>query len=133
MKLVVNRCFGGFGLSHEAVVKYAEYKGVGVTWTANDHGAWKASGYRGDCPTRPCTEVDLKYGFVNYTLANGEDFYDRDIPRDDPTLIRVVEELGERADGNHAELRVVEIPDGIDYGIEEYDGQETVAERHRTW
>mgnify|MGYP003348526474 CR=1 FL=1 len=26
-KIVINRCFGGFGLSHDAVVRYHELKG----------------------------------------------------------------------------------------------------------
>ena len=42
-------------------------------------------------------------------------------------------ELGELANGPNAELKVVEIPDGIDWTIEEYDGVEWIAEVHRTW
>jgi len=55
------------------------------------------------------------------------------IPRDDPQLIQVVEEMGEAAGGKCAELRVVEIPDNVLWLIEEYDGLEHVAEKHRTW
>ena len=61
------------------------------------------------------------------------DFYDRDIPRDDAALIRVVEELGDAANGACADLKIVEVPDDVDWYIEEYDGNEWVAERHRTW
>lgn len=47
--------------------------------------------------------------------------------RCDPDLIRVIEELGERANaGRHSELVIVEIPDGYNYWIESYDGAETV-------
>lgn len=47
--------------------------------------------------------------------------------RCDPDLIRVIEELGERANaGHHSELVIVEIPDGYNYWIESYDGAETV-------
>ena len=60
-------------------------------------------------------------------------FTDRDVARDDPYLVQVVEELGARANGRHAELKVVEIPANVDWTIEEYDGNETVAEAHRTW
>lgn len=57
----------------------------------------------------------------------------RDICRHDEHLIDVIQKLGEDADGPHAELKIIEIPDGVDYIIEEYDGAEWVAERHRTW
>jgi len=41
--------------------------------------------------------------------------------------------MGSNADGDHAELKVVEIPDDVEYLIEEYDGLEHIAEAHRTW
>lgn len=57
----------------------------------------------------------------------------RDLERHDPLLVKVVEELGDAADGSCAELKVVEIPDGVDYEIDEYDGLESIHEKHRTW
>ena len=56
-----------------------------------------------------------------------------DICRDDLVLIQVVEELGEEAEDRYADLKIVEIPEDVDWYIEEYDGLEHVAERHRTW
>jgi hypothetical protein len=53
--------------------------------------------------------------------------------RDDPRLVAVVEELGVKANGYFAELKVVAIPDDVSWHIEEYDGCEWVAEDHRTW
>lgn len=53
--------------------------------------------------------------------------------RADPKLVAVVESLGKAANGACAELRIVEIPDDVDWTIEEYDGVEWVAECHRTW
>lgn len=61
------------------------------------------------------------------------DWWYGDIDRDDPILVRVVEELGADADGNYADLKVVKIPADVDWEIDEYDGAEWVAERHRTW
>lgn len=61
------------------------------------------------------------------------EFYDRYIDRDDKDLVAIVEEMGEAANGSCADLNVVEIPDGISWKIEEYDGYEHVAETHRTW
>lgn len=49
------------------------------------------------------------------------------IKRDDPNLVKVIEEL------KPSNLRVVEIPVGVEWEIQEYDGSEWVAEKHRTW
>ena len=50
--------------------------------------------------------------------------------RADPRLIALIEG---GVDKNEHNLKVVEIPDGIQYAVEEYDGVEWIAERHRTW
>ena len=59
-------------------------------------------------------------------------FIDRDIKRDDPILIKVVEELWKEASGWFAQLEIIEIPDDVEWHIEEYDGNEHIAENHRT-
>lgn len=56
-----------------------------------------------------------------------------DIERDDPKLVECVEKMGQEASGELAELQIVEIPDDVQWCIEEYDGIEWVAEQHRTW
>lgn len=60
-------------------------------------------------------------------------FYDRDIPRDDPYLIKIVRELGMSANGSCANLKIVEVPAGVKWIVQDYDGAEWVAEEHRTW
>lgn len=50
----------------------------------------------------------------------------RHISRHHPELVRVVEELGEAANGRHARLFVEEI-EGNKYRIDEYDGSESVV------
>ena len=62
-----------------------------------------------------------------------KNFWDASIPRDSKTLVQIVQELGKKADGKYSELRIVEVPDEVDWQIDEYDGQEWVAEKHRTW
>ena len=47
--------------------------------------------------------------------------------RHDPDLIRVIEQLGEQANGRCAKLVITEI-DGVRYIVKEYDGMETVLE-----
>ena len=53
--------------------------------------------------------------------------------RTDPTLVAMVEEDSKLYSGRSADLRVVEVPADVDWYIVDYDGQEHVAEKHRTW
>lgn len=75
-----------------------------------------------------------------YHELNGSDkknIFSRDIPRDDPMLVQVIQTLGEQASsGSFAKLRIVQIPDDIPadgWTIQDYDGIEWVAEKHRVW
>jgi len=77
-------------------------------------------------------------GITRYLELKGievpdKNFYDRDIPRDDPALIQVVQEMGDAVNNYTSDLKIVEIPDDVEWQIEEYDGNEWVAEKHRTW
>lgn len=60
-------------------------------------------------------------------------FYSRRIPRDDEHLIAVVELMGAEASNKYSDLKIVDVPDDVNWYVEEYDGKEWVAERHRTW
>ena len=113
MKVVINRDYGGFGLSDEAIRLYAEKKGLVLN----------------------SRKSDSLGGFTNYYFEeNGEFFDDRDLSRDDPILVEIVETLtSEKASGPYALLKVVEIPDDVEWEVKEYDGMEWIAERHRTW
>lgn len=55
------------------------------------------------------------------------------IARDDPVLVAIVRELGADANGDYGDLKIVEVPYEVEWQIEEYDGVEWVAEKHRTW
>lgn len=69
-----------------------------------------------------------------YRQRGGTAPWDKEIPRDCPIAIGVVEELGTKdASGWAAKLAIVEIPDDVEWQIEEYDGWEHIAEKHRTW
>jgi hypothetical protein len=77
---------------------------------------------------------DLYCAYAGIPEAERGAFYNQGIERDDPILIRVLEQLGVmECSGDHAALRIVEIPDDVKWTIEEYDGKEWVAEVHRTW
>ena len=59
--------------------------------------------------------------------------YSRDDKRTDPKLVECVETLGAESGGKYGSLKVVEIPDDIEWEIHNYDGKESVVEKHRVW
>ena len=59
--------------------------------------------------------------------------YNAESKRNDPKLIECIETLGEKANGRYAVIKIVEIPDDIEWKISAYDGMECVEECHRTW
>jgi hypothetical protein len=48
-------------------------------------------------------------------------------------LVQMIEEDAVLYSGSSASLRVVEVPDDVEWHIHDYDGREHVAENHRTW
>ena len=72
-------------------------------------------------------------GLTVSTTFTKDPFTEHDIMRNDPALVQVVEQLGDDANGLYSNLVVVDIPDDVEWVIEEYDGKEHVAEVHRKW
>ena len=68
-----------------------------------------------------------------YLGIPGGSRYTYDDDRTNPKLVECVEKLGEEANGMYAELKVVKIPDDVNWKIGEYDGLEWVEEVHRRW
>lgn len=140
MKVVINACYGGFGLSPEGEDAYAKLKGINLYRYQQTKHRYKdgVEQYekvkKGDC-TGFFYHVYTKDFGDSFSKHPSDEYYwsYRDIKRNDPDLVSVVENLGEKASGDCASLRVVEIPDDVDYIIDEYDGIEHIAERHRTW
>ena len=162
MKVVINACFGGFSLSPKGIAEWAKRKGRPCFFFLNgreDDGSLSLE-RRVSCSMEQAEKSGLM--FWAYDIPNPEEIFKRakswhemtseekaadnalhdehdlcdngrDIARDDLDLIAVVEQLGAATNGRCAKLEIVEIPDGTDYVIEEYDGNEHVAERHRTW
>lgn len=56
-----------------------------------------------------------------------------EIDRHNPYLVSVVEKLGADAFGEHSNLKVVEIPDDVDYEIFDFDGIESIVDKKRVW
>lgn len=58
----------------------------------------------------------------------------KNIDRNDPRLVDCVETLGGSvAGGRFSVLGIIEIPDDVEWEIDDYDGLEWVAEKHRIW
>jgi hypothetical protein len=140
-KVVINNCHGGFGLSHEGILAYLDKCGTPVWTEANDKFAGLIPFIYYLVPPEEQIKGDPE-DWHSMSLAQRQAwnaaysrtvFTDRDLARDDPYLVAVVEELGNAANGRHAELKVVEIPANVDWEIDEYDGAEWVAEKHRIW
>ena len=135
MKVVVNRCFGGFGLSAEAIRRYLELKGKPCFFYKEHFGGKnlivRADGEEGEFHAYTVTK-DLgdrpSCGELNDNI-----FSDDSIERFDPDLLAVVEKMGDEANGRHAKLEIVEIPDDVKWEISDYDGNEKVEECHRSW
>ena len=134
MKILINTCFGGYNLSHEAMLRYAELKGIAV-YPENTLGGlytyWLVPADKRVKQTN-FYAMSQKEREASNALYAKQTLDNRGF-RTDPTMIQVVEELGDKANGRCAELKIVEIPDGMAYTIEEYDGMEHIAEVHRTW
>jgi len=126
MKVVINDCFGGFGLSDAAYEKLIEW---GIPARAYVPGSADSGEVIFDRTLEPASET--KERMMSRCGRYWEIWLDYN--RTHPLLVRVVEELGERANGRFAQLRIVDVPDDIEWEISEYDGVEHVAEKHRAW
>lgn len=149
MKIAINTCYGGFGVSSDALKELIKRgsKAVESTAVQEYYGAsdptshlyrenWKKI-YAADlaaCNDAGDGYVTDRFGStlykndVAYNLNRNEEF------RTDADLIAVIEEMGsEKASSRLAKLKVVEVPDGIKWSLSEYDGTETIEEEHRPW
>lgn len=134
-KIVINTCFGGFGLSHEATMRYGQLAGIKLFPFIEDGGnftkGFKFSPYTGQSTimvhyaTKPISS--------DGTLEDNSYFSVRETKRDDPILVKVVEEMGSKANAKYSELSIVEIPDDVIWEIDDYDGKESIEEQHRSW
>ena len=141
MKVAINREVGSFHLSIWGALEYLKRKGiVGYAYVeelTDDEFICK----RWD----PDTVDNLSYlistndqgdifpvSDFNYEF-NFSPFGDIDI-RTDSVLIELVEQFPDKVAERPNSIKLVEIPDGIEFEINESeDGCEWIAEKHRTW
>jgi len=122
MEVVINKSYGGFGLSEEAIEMCIQR---GMTCTVFDE--------HGDA-------LDKNADFVKRSEAYFDNIYcclkscDNEF-RFNPILIDVVKEIGVKAGSKFSELKIIDIPFDTAEGweIHDYDGVEKIVECHRSW
>lgn len=135
-KIVINRCYGGFGVSDAGIHAIASYRGLTLYPERKDRWFTVYWTIPQDHPLRvKHNELNAKHSKTeeDYKLVN--EIYDNhtlstyDIDRADPGLVHAVETLGDAANGDCAQLEIVELEKGTLYRITEYDGLEGIETR----
>jgi hypothetical protein len=129
-KVVINKCFGGFSLSREAIL---ELDRLGCPHVKR-------------VPLSQFAQFKMAKGSMEEAKRLAEELFGFPVVGDEvieqshrgreracPVLVEVVERLGDRANTKYSELKVVEVPADVEWEIEEYDGVEAVEEKHRSW
>lgn len=101
MKVAINKCFGGFGISKQCYDLMVEMGYV------------------------------LKEPFPNMPEDQAPFWAAKD--RSNPIMIKAIETLGKKAWTRYSEIKIVEIPDGAEYEIDDYDGMETLRQPSQVW
>lgn len=112
-RIVINGCHGGATLSLKGIERMIE---LGHDYVRRYKAEFDEA-HRDD---------ELMRGYYSLHCMD-------ELKRDDPILVQVVDELGPEASHQIGKLYVVDIPDGVNWTIEEYDGWEWIAETHRRW
>jgi len=112
--LISNSC--SFWFSRAAVLRARE---LGASWASPDHILIKGE--------KGCwLDNDNYQREEQYSLGHC-------VPRHDPTLLQIFDELGPKMDGEEGrEVRCINIPDDVAYFVGSYLA-EWIAEAHRTW
>ena len=140
MKIAINKCYGGFSLSDKAIEMIMKRKGLNCY-------RYKQTKFRYSDGVDEYTRIDDNEpepsSFMNYSttdlgkkvekIAYENLWYYGELKRTDNDLISVIEDLGDEASGRYGSVKVIETPDDIDWEIDDYDGWESIHEKHRVW
>lgn len=118
MKVVINTSSMGFNLSRKAIERFAELEGFEISKIDDE----SFPGY-----SYYVTYKDGRQRHVNAMVRDNHEY------RTNENLIKVVEELGGDASMFCSHLKVVEIPDDVDFRIVKNDNVEEIHEVHRIW
>ena len=138
-KVVIGPDVCGFSMSSEALELYGSLAGIPlyrfdrlVTFKLSEKSE-ESRWYETELYTKPLIELCLiEPNSMDYEYRFTE--FEQDIKRDDPILVKVVERLGNAANLDGRPVKIVEIPDDIEWYIGSGDdGSEWVSEMHRIW
>lgn len=147
-EIVINNQYGGFNLSPLAIKEFLKLKGKECYFyeTKYEHDKNGKTIIKYEKQDINNLKSDLFIivftkdfgGTVTATDISDEDykehsFCSNEIDREDKDLVKIVKQMGTKANTRVSTLKIVEIPNNVDYEIEEYDGNEWVAEKHRRW
>ena len=137
MKVVYNNCFGGFRVSEAAALRYAELKGLTLypgTGQFDFIKYWLVPEGERLQDLENWRERSIKERMAWNAQYIKQVFRPDDLPRNDPVLVQVVEELGKEASTDVSNLCICDVPAGAKYRIDEYDGSESVmTQDDYTW
>lgn len=144
MEIVINKCFGGFGLSTQALYELIKMNSSAIEKMRISEYSSNVKNFQQfkDKYTWPRYK-EYKDGYVwdemipvlfkdDYVFCLKDD-YENKTERFHLDVIKIVKKLGTKANGTHAKLEIIEIPDNIKWEIDNYDGMESVHEKHRSW
>lgn len=133
MKVVINKGFHQFGLSLEALRKmFGDVYVYQHDLLLDLYFRQDSLVDRGSCSNNFIYSTH-DYGKETLNIKEEHRIYFDTIDRSLDKLVSIVEEMGEKAGSYGVFLSVIEIPDNVNWEIEEFDGQERIREVGRIW
>lgn len=136
MEILLNKDYGGYGLSLEAKIKILQRKGIEFFLYEYDEGANKSIDYKNalekykneiyDLPRITTKYFGKEWDSIEEAFENMDKTYRLFEDRLDKDIIAVVKELKEKANSRLSKICIIEMPDNYHYVINNYDGIETV-------
>jgi hypothetical protein len=141
MEIALNKCYGGFAPSMLAYREYLKQKGKKSFFYKQTKYGFKEGKEEyerikdisvTDTLCFYCYTKDL--GKIIKKLPSRGMIYLRDDKlRKDKDFITVVKKLKKKVNSYYSKIKIVTIPDDMEWTIEDYDGIETLHEKHRSW